>query len=63
MVQDITDQVEAREAIEKSEQQATALANSLLKANEQLRRVNVDLDNFIYTASHDLKALFSTLKV
>ncbi|RAK69915.1 sensor histidine kinase [Hymenobacter edaphi] len=27
----------------------------LKQTNEQLRRTNVDLDNFIYTASHDLK--------
>ncbi|MFD2719828.1 PAS domain-containing protein [Hymenobacter monticola] len=27
----------------------------LKQANEQLTRTNVDLDNFIYTASHDLK--------
>ena len=27
----------------------------LKEANEQLRRTNIDLDNFIYTASHDLK--------
>jgi PAS domain S-box-containing protein len=27
----------------------------LKQANEQLRRTNIDLDNFIYTASHDLK--------
>ncbi|WP_375435007.1 PAS domain-containing protein [uncultured Hymenobacter sp.] len=27
----------------------------LKQANEQLHRTNVDLDNFIYTASHDLK--------
>jgi len=30
--------------------------HQLQVSNEQLRRVNADLDNFIYTASHDLKA-------
>lgn len=30
--------------------------------NEQLRRANVDLDNFIYTASHDLKAPISNIE-
>ncbi|MGV3502883.1 MAG: sensor histidine kinase [Adhaeribacter sp.] len=62
MVTDITDQVEARKALEESEQQAQALARDLAQANEELRlanqqltRTNVDLDNFIYTASHDLK--------
>ncbi|QNF34838.1 PAS domain-containing protein [Adhaeribacter swui] len=28
---------------------------SLLKKNEELVRINQDLDNFVYTASHDLK--------
>lgn len=63
LVQDITHKVEARQTIEKSERQATSLAASLLTTNEELHqtnqqlvRVNVDLDNFIYTASHDLKA-------
>jgi signal transduction histidine kinase len=30
--------------------------NELLKKNQELLRINTDLDNFIYTASHDLKA-------
>lgn len=30
--------------------------------NEQLTRLNVDLDNFIYTASHDLKAPISNIE-
>ncbi|MDQ2769921.1 MAG: ATP-binding protein [Bacteroidota bacterium] len=30
--------------------------------NEQLTRVNVDLDNFIYVASHDLKAPISNIE-
>ncbi|WKN31232.1 PAS domain-containing sensor histidine kinase [Porifericola rhodea] len=30
--------------------------------NEELKRVNEDLDNFIYTASHDLKAPISNLE-
>ena len=63
MVNDITEQVEARQAVEESEQQAQALAEELSRtnqdlriANDQLTRINADLDNFIYTASHDLKA-------
>jgi PAS domain S-box-containing protein len=31
-------------------------------ANEQLVRINTDLDNFIYTASHDLKAPISNIE-
>jgi PAS domain S-box-containing protein len=32
------------------------------RTNEQLVRTNVDLDNFIYTASHDLKAPISNIE-
>ncbi|MDQ4140346.1 MAG: PAS domain-containing protein, partial [Bacteroidota bacterium] len=63
MVSDVTDQVEAQRVIKESEQQAKALAEDLARTNEELRqanqqltRTNIDLDNFIYTASHDLKA-------
>jgi len=77
LVSDITEQVEARQAIEESERKALSLAAELARANEelwvanqdiksineelglanqQLIRTNIDLDNFIYTASHDLKA-------
>jgi two-component system, sensor histidine kinase len=63
MVNDITEQVEARKAVEKSVEEATAMAErlamantKLVGANEQLTQVNIDLDNFVYTASHDLKA-------
>lgn len=42
----------------------------LKQSNENLKRINVDLDNFVYTASHDLKtpiinleSLISILKV
>ncbi|MBD2724322.1 sensor histidine kinase [Hymenobacter armeniacus] len=34
----------------------------LRENNAQLMRVNVDLDNFIYTASHDLKAPISNIE-
>lgn len=34
----------------------------LLRRNEQLIKTNVDLDNFIYTASHDLKAPISNIE-
>ncbi|MCI1189821.1 PAS domain-containing sensor histidine kinase [Hymenobacter sp. DH14] len=52
---EVTEQVQAR-------QQAQALAAELTTANQQLSRTNVDLDNFIYTASHDLKAPISNLE-
>ncbi|MCC9136980.1 PAS domain-containing protein [Pontibacter silvestris] len=63
LVNDITEQVEARQKLEEREKEAQALTMELAAANEELRtaneeltRTNVDLDNFIYTASHDLKA-------
>jgi PAS domain S-box-containing protein len=69
MVTDITEQVQARQVIEEGRQQAQALAQELAAANaglgvanDQLRRTNVDLDNFIYTASHDLKAPITNIE-
>jgi PAS domain S-box-containing protein len=35
---------------------------SLVEKNKQLIRINNDLDNFIYTASHDLKAPMSNIE-
>jgi PAS domain S-box-containing protein len=63
LVSDVTEQVEARQKIEQRELQAQALAKQLVAANEelaaanqQLTYINGDLDTFVYTASHDLKA-------
>ncbi|TGE24707.1 PAS domain S-box protein [Hymenobacter aquaticus] len=62
LVSDVTEQVEARQRAETSAQQALALAQELHTTNEQLTRTNVDLDNFIYTASHDLKAPITNIE-
>ncbi|WP_224995228.1 PAS domain S-box protein [Cesiribacter sp. SM1] len=35
---------------------------NLMKKNQELHRLNTDLDNFIYTASHDLKTPISNLE-
>ena len=52
---EITQQVNTRKQL--------AEANSALRAtNAQLSRTNTDLDNFIYTASHDLKAPISNIE-
>ncbi|MBX9851446.1 MAG: HAMP domain-containing histidine kinase, partial [Cytophagaceae bacterium] len=32
------------------------------KTNQELRKINIDLDNFIYSASHDLKAPVSNIE-
>ncbi|QKG51400.1 sensor histidine kinase [Hymenobacter sp. BRD67] len=52
---EVTEQVQAR-------QHAQAMAAELRDTNQQLVRTNVDLDNFIYTASHDLKAPISNIE-
>lgn len=50
-----TEQVQIR-------QQLSAANEQLLLANQQLTYTNADLDNFIYTASHDLKAPISNIE-
>ncbi len=46
---EVSDHVKAKEELKK-------LNNQLLLKNEELEKTNKDLDNFIYTASHDLKS-------
>ncbi|GAB2943456.1 hypothetical protein GCM10027048_05130 [Hymenobacter coalescens] len=58
---EVSEQVAARRAAEASAEQARALAEELGATNEQLTRTNVDLDTFIYTASHDLKEPITNL--
>ena len=53
-----TDIHEHKLALERIDQGQRLLRDN----NEQLTRVNVDLDNFIYTASHDLKAPISNIE-
>jgi two-component system, sensor histidine kinase len=66
---DVTKQVKDRQKMEQREKEAQSLADELARANReltesnhQLTRTNVDLDNFIYTASHDLKAPISNIE-
>lgn len=54
-VLDITETKQAEQALHHSQQQLQAF-------NEQLTRTNVDLDNFIYSASHDLKAPITNIE-
>ena len=53
-----TDIHEHKLALERIDQAQRQLRDN----NEQLTRVNVDLDNFIYTASHDLKAPITNIE-
>jgi signal transduction histidine kinase len=45
-----------------SRDQAQALNVELQTSNTQLTRTNIDLDNFIYTASHDLKSPITNIE-
>jgi len=59
---DVTTQVLARRQVQNLNEELAAINEEMQATNEeladtnrQLTRTNVDLDNFIYTASHDLK--------
>ncbi|AMR27852.1 hypothetical protein A0257_12635 [Hymenobacter psoromatis] len=59
---DVTAQVLARRQVQNLNEELAAINEEMQATNEeladtnrQLTRTNVDLDNFIYTASHDLK--------
>ncbi|MGY2134499.1 PAS domain-containing sensor histidine kinase [Hymenobacter sp. HD11105] len=66
---DVTAQVQARAQVEELNQELAATNKELRATNDelghsnrQLQRTNADLDNFIYTASHDLKAPISNIE-
>jgi PAS domain S-box-containing protein len=59
---EITDQVLARQQVQRLNQALTEANEELHAANTQLTRTNVDLDNFIYTASHDLRAPITNIE-
>jgi PAS domain S-box-containing protein len=73
---DVSEQVAARTRVEATQQQVQRLNEELAAtnhnlqasnqelgdANQLLRRTNADLDNFIYTASHDLKSPISNIE-
>ncbi len=55
ILNDISDKVAA---LQKNEQQL----QDLERINNSLKRANADLDNFVYTASHDLKAPIANIE-
>lgn len=66
---EVTGQVRSRQQTEYLQTELAAINEELQASNEelhlsntQLTRSNVDLDNFIYTASHDLKAPISNIE-
>jgi PAS domain S-box-containing protein len=59
---EVTEQILAREQVQRLNEKLMATNQELCAANKQLTRTNVDLDNFIYTASHDLKAPITNIE-
>ncbi|HEX8505508.1 MAG TPA: HAMP domain-containing sensor histidine kinase [Hymenobacter sp.] len=52
---DITDRRKYEQELLRAKEQAEEQGQQLRVQNEQLTRINADLDSFVYTASHDLK--------
>ena len=66
---EMTDQVQARQQVQELNQELAAINEELMATNEELHdsnsrltRTNVDLDTFIYTASHDLRAPITNIE-
>jgi PAS domain S-box-containing protein len=57
-----TDQVLARQQVQELNEKLTATNEELHQSNTRLLHTNADLDNFIYTASHDLKSPISNIE-
>ncbi|MDQ3290023.1 MAG: PAS domain-containing sensor histidine kinase [Bacteroidota bacterium] len=55
VTQDLTEQKELKEKLAQQHEE-------IIKKNEELQVINVDLDNFIYAASHDLKAPIANIE-
>jgi PAS domain S-box-containing protein len=62
MATEVSEQVAARQHVAHTNEQLRAINTELDEANQQLLRTNADLDNFIYTASHDLKAPITNIE-
>jgi PAS domain S-box-containing protein len=59
---DVHDQKEALEKLAEAKEQLNTFNIDLKNKNEELIKTNNDLDNFVYTASHDLKAPVSNIE-
>jgi signal transduction histidine kinase len=67
--QDVTEEVLARQQVQVLNQELAAINEELTATNKELHasntgltRTNADLDNFIYTASHDLKTPITNIE-
>ena len=59
---DIDDHKRTLEEMVRIQQTLSGYNLELTQKNEELRQINSDLDNFIYTASHDLKAPINNIE-
>ncbi|GAA4504636.1 hypothetical protein GCM10023172_31160 [Hymenobacter ginsengisoli] len=59
---EVSEQVAARHQVQALNEELRAANQELQATNSQLLRTNADLDNFIYTASHDLKAPITNIE-
>ena len=59
---EVTDQVRARQQVQALNEEMQATNRELHDANQRLSRTNADLDTFVYTASHDLKAPIANIE-
>jgi PAS domain S-box-containing protein len=59
---EVTDQVRARQQVQALNEEMQATNRELHDTNQRLTRTNADLDTFVYTASHDLKAPISNIE-
>jgi len=59
---EVSEQIKARKLLEQREDELKRTLDELGLRNKQLTRTNQDLDNFIYTAYHDLKAPISNIE-
>lgn len=59
---EVSEQVAARQQVAQANEQLRVSNAELDATNQRLLRTNADLDNFIYTASHDLKAPITNIE-
>jgi signal transduction histidine kinase len=59
---EVTDQVRARQQVLALNEEMQATNAELHDTNQRLTRTNADLDTFVYTASHDLKAPIANIE-
>jgi signal transduction histidine kinase len=59
---EVTEQVHSRQQVQALNEQLQHTNTKLSDTNAQLTRTNVDLDTFVYTASHDLKAPITNIE-